>query len=170
MLAELASHGYTLLNADRVLAEGSGVPTKLVDMEELGQVFGCLEGAEAVVHLAAIPRPTFHTNEVVFRTNVLGTYHLFEAAAQLRIPRIVWASSVSVLGYPFNYHRFAPAYLPIDEEHPCLPQDPYALSKRLGRRDGRRLRAPQRGDDREPPLPLDPHARHLSRANRSPPG
>ncbi|MBA2390342.1 MAG: NAD(P)-dependent oxidoreductase [Geodermatophilaceae bacterium] len=101
-------------------------------MGDIGQVFGCLAGADAVVHLAAIPRPTFHPNEVVFRTNVLSTYNVLEVAAGLGIRRVVLASSISVLGFPFFYHRFAPNYVPLDEAHPMQPQDAYALSKVVG--------------------------------------
>jgi nucleoside-diphosphate-sugar epimerase len=101
-------------------------------MEDIGQVYGCLAGTDAVIHLAAIPRPTFHTNEVVFRTNILTLYNVLEAAATLGIARIVFASSVSVLGFPFFYRPLSPQYVPVDEGHPHLPQDPYALSKSLG--------------------------------------
>ncbi|MDQ4078715.1 MAG: NAD(P)-dependent oxidoreductase [Chloroflexota bacterium] len=132
VVAELVAHGYEVLNVDRVPPNQPLAPYKLVEMEELGQVYGSLSGADAIVHLAAIPRPTFHTNEVVFRTNVISTYHVFEAAAQLGIARVVWASSMSVLGFPFYYRPFAPRYVPVDEAHPRLPQDVYALSKVLG--------------------------------------
>ena len=107
-------------------------PFRRVDMENLGQVYGGLRGAEAVVHFAAIPRPTFDVPEVVFRTNVMGSFNVLEAATGLGIRRVVMASSVSVLGFPFFDRPFAPQYVPIDEDHPRLPQDAYALSKLVG--------------------------------------
>jgi nucleoside-diphosphate-sugar epimerase len=91
-----------------------------------------LRGAEAVVHFAAIPRPTLDVPEVVFRTNVMSAFNVLEAASALGITRVVSASSVSVLGFPFFERPFAPDYVPVDEAHPLLPQDPYALSKRIG--------------------------------------
>jgi nucleoside-diphosphate-sugar epimerase len=91
-----------------------------------------LRGADAVVHFAAIPRPTLDVPEVVFRTNVMSAFNVLEAASALGIARIVSASSVSVLGFPFFEQPFAPSYVPIDEAHPLLPQDAYALSKRIG--------------------------------------
>jgi nucleoside-diphosphate-sugar epimerase len=132
VVADLVKHGHDVLNVDTTKPSQNLSPYKLVDVEDIGQVYGCLAGADAVVHLAAIPRPTFHTNEVVFRTNVMSLFNMLEAAATLGITRIVFASSVSVLGFPFFYQPLAPQYVPIDEDHPKLPQDPYALSKAVG--------------------------------------
>ncbi len=128
----LVQAGYRVLNVDRAKPSLDNAPYHLIDLEDLGQVYGCLAGAEAVVHLAAIPRPVFHTGEVVFRTNVMSTFNVLEAAANLGIQRVVYASSISVLGFPFFYRPLAPRYVPIDEEHPKLPQDPYGLSKYIG--------------------------------------
>ncbi len=132
VVQHLAEHGYQVLNVDQTPpAAGSGA-YRLADLTDLGQVYQCLAGAGAVVHLAAIPRPTFHPAQVVFRTNVLAAYNVFEAAAQLGIPRVVYASSVSVLGFPFFVRPLAPIYVPVDEAHPRAPQDAYALSKFIG--------------------------------------
>ncbi len=123
---------YDVTSVDAVRPATQFAPYRLVDMENIGQVYGCLAGADAVIHLAAIPRPTFHTNEVVFRTNIMTLYNVLEAAVTLSIGRVVFASSVSVLGLPFFYRPLSPQYVPVDESHPQLPQDPYALSKSLG--------------------------------------
>lgn len=132
VVEHLAAHGYEVLSVDRVKPARPIVPYKFADFEDLGQVYGCLSGADAVIHLAALPRPTFDTSEVVFRTNVMATFNVLEAAATLGIRRVVYASSKSVYGYPFFYNRFAPQYIPIDEGHPQVPQDPYGLSKQVG--------------------------------------
>jgi nucleoside-diphosphate-sugar epimerase len=131
VVAELIAHGFVVTNLD--LAAGDGpAPFRRVDVTNLGQVYGGLRGAEAVVHFAAIPRPTFDVPEVVFRTNVMGAFNVLEAAAALGIRRVVMASSVSVLGFPFFERPMTPEYAPIDEDHPRLPQDAYALSKLVG--------------------------------------
>lgn len=132
VVEDLVQHGYDVSSVDIVTPQARLAPYRLVDMEDFGQVCASLVGSDAVIHLAAIPRPTFHTNDVVFRTNVMAFYNVLEAAATLGIGRIVFASSVSVLGFPFFYRPLAPVYVPIDESHPSQPQDPYALSKRLG--------------------------------------
>jgi nucleoside-diphosphate-sugar epimerase len=100
-----------------------------VDLTELGQTVECLAGAGAVVHLAAIPASGIATEETTFRTNMLSTYNVFEAAMLLRLDRVVWASSETILGLPFE--REQPAYAPIDERHPAYPESSYAVSKLL---------------------------------------
>jgi nucleoside-diphosphate-sugar epimerase len=131
VVESLVEHGFDVTNVDLV-ASDVPAPFRRADLEDLGQVYSCLRGAEAVVHFAAIPRPTLDVPEVVFRTNVMSAFNVLEAASALGINRVVSASSVSVLGFPFFEQPFAPSYVPIDEAHPLLPQDAYALSKRIG--------------------------------------
>ena len=64
-------------------------------------------------------------------TNVVGTVCVLEASLQTGIGRVVFASSGAATGYSFQRHRIVPRYLPLDEEHPCEPQDEYGLSKLL---------------------------------------
>ncbi|MBI2319142.1 MAG: NAD(P)-dependent oxidoreductase [Betaproteobacteria bacterium] len=98
---------------------------------DLGQVFEALAGAEAVIHLAAVPTHGIATDAVTFATNVMGTFNVHEAAWRLGIRRVVTMSSEAVLGWaPDSWLReHAPEYLPIDEDHPLRPQDAYGLSK-----------------------------------------
>jgi nucleoside-diphosphate-sugar epimerase len=132
VVEDLLANGYDVLSIDIVPPRDEITPYKLVNTEDIGQIYGCLDEADCIIHLAAIPRPTFHTGDVVFRTNTLSTFNIFEASARIGIKRIVYASSISVLGYPFYRRFFEPEYIPIDETHPNKPQDPYALSKYLG--------------------------------------
>jgi nucleoside-diphosphate-sugar epimerase len=99
---------------------------------DLGQVLGALAGCDAVIHLAAVPRPGFCANEVTFGTNVLGTFNVHEAAYRLGIRRVVTAGSQAILGWDYRQRDFPPEYLPVDEDHPVRPQDPYGLSKEVG--------------------------------------
>jgi nucleoside-diphosphate-sugar epimerase len=107
------------------------------DLTELGQTVECLDRAGAVVHLAAIPASGIATEETTFRTNMLSTYNVFEAAMLLRLDRVVWASSETILGLPFE--REQPAYAPIDERHPAYPESSYAVSKLLSEELARQL-------------------------------
>src|SRR5262249_43171714 len=70
--------------------------------------------------------------EAVFGNNAMGQFHVFEAAARLGIRRVVSASSFAAYGMSFPDRPFAPDYLPLDEDHPLAPQDPYGLSKAVG--------------------------------------
>ena len=101
------------------------------DILDLGQVFGALAGAEAVIHLAGIPTHSVAPNEDTFRINAMGTFNVHEAAWRLGIQRVVTASSEAVLGWAPDtmVREFAPDYLPIDEDHPVGAQEAYGLSK-----------------------------------------
>ena len=101
------------------------------DILDLGQVFGALAGAEAVIHLAGIPTHSVAPNEDTFRINAMGTFNVHEAAWRLGIQRVVTASSEAVLGWAPDtmVREFAPDYLPIDEDHPVGAQEAYCLSK-----------------------------------------
>jgi UDP-glucose 4-epimerase len=87
---------------------------------------------DAVIHAAAIPEPTGNPPHVVFHNNLMGTFNLLEAAVRLGVPRFVHVSSETVPGFFFPERPWLPDYLPIDEEHPIRPQDPYALAKSFG--------------------------------------
>ena len=126
----LVSAGYEVVNVDVAPSPDPVAPFLRVDLTDQGQVFDALKGAESVVHLAAISAPRLATDEVTFRTNVSSTWNVFSAAVTLGLQRVVWASSETVLGLPFD--RVTPAYAPIDESHTRYPETAYALSKVTG--------------------------------------
>ena len=123
---------HDVVSIDRVPLPEPITEYLLVDCGDIGQVYGASHGVEAIVHLAAIPRPINHTPEEVFRTNIMATFNVLEVAATLGISRVVYISSISVLGLPFSYAPITIEYFPIDEDHPRAPEDAYALSKTLG--------------------------------------
>lgn len=129
VVKHFVEHGYEVLNVDTRHPEEELCPTLIVDLQDLGQTYGALAGADAVVHMAAIPRAGMVPPEVTFRNNVMATYNVLEAAAGLGIKKAVIASSESSYGICFAVHPFGPQYVPMDEEHPQLPQDSYGLSK-----------------------------------------
>ena len=85
--------------------------------------------AEALIHLAAIPSPRFGEPFVVFATNTQATFAALEAAGIVGLPRVALASSTSVTGLPFGAPGLSPRYVPVDEDHPNIGSDAYALSK-----------------------------------------
>jgi nucleoside-diphosphate-sugar epimerase len=142
----LREQGHQVLNIDLVPSPESphpeaAVPFLKADVTDFGQTFEALSGGEtlpgieAVVHLAAIPSPAHATPDQVFRTNITSTYTVFSAAARLGLQRVVWASSETTLGLPFNR---PPDYAPVDEAH-IRPETSYALSKVLGEEMARQL-------------------------------
>src|SRR6185312_13012772 len=125
--AALLAHDHEVTAIDQTPIVIQGVRRIRADLRDLGQTYGALAGAEVVIHLAAIAAPVGLPPEVVYSTNVLSTFNVFEAAATLGIRRVVSASSVSALGFPWQHRWSEPHYLPIDEAHPLLPQDCYGL-------------------------------------------
>jgi nucleoside-diphosphate-sugar epimerase len=138
VVRDLLEHGHAVLNIDRVApdparsAPAPFLPADLIDYgEALEAVSGAevLPGIEAVVHLAAIPSPVHATPDVTFSTNIRSTHTVFSAAMRLGLRRVVWASSETTLGLPFDR---PPDYAPVDEQHELRPESSYALSKVLG--------------------------------------
>lgn len=112
--------------------QGPGLPRYVRgDILDLGTLVWAMQGAEGVVHLAAIPSPSQDSPARVIQVNVNGTYCVLEAARLAGVRRVVIASSDSTLGFVFRQRDFLPEYLPIDEQHPLRPQDAYSLSKVL---------------------------------------
>jgi nucleoside-diphosphate-sugar epimerase len=128
IVAHLLGHGHDVVSVDLLrdpnLTEGQQL---VADLTDYGEAVDALKGADAVVHLAAIPAPGLRPDELTFRVNTTSTYNVFAAAQLLGLRRVVWASSETTLGLPFE--RELPRYAPIDEEHPLLPESSYALSK-----------------------------------------
>jgi nucleoside-diphosphate-sugar epimerase len=88
-----------------------------------------MQGAEAIVHFAAVPGPGRRPDEITFEINTTSTYNVFRAATHLGVKRVVWASSETTMGLPFDR---PPPYVPLDEEAPVRPEWSYSLSKVLG--------------------------------------
>lgn len=102
------------------------------DLKDAGDAFALVRGMNAVVHAAAIPDPTHNTPATVFQNNIMSTFNMIEAAVRSGVSRFVNISSETVPGFFFPERPFLPKYVPVDEEHPIHPQDPYALSKYFG--------------------------------------
>lgn len=132
---ELVGHGYDVINVDRVPPRSEACPYTRIDLTDYGQVLEALSGidsrydrVDALVHLAAIPGPGQTGNAATFDNNIVSTYHVFSAAKAAGIRNIVWASSETLLGLPFDV---PPPYLPVDEEYPARPETSYSLAKHL---------------------------------------
>ena len=100
----------------------------ILDLEALGRA---MRGFDAVIHLAAIDSSVTAAPEVVFDTNVRGTWNVLHAARQAGVGRAVICSSSSAAGIDYTNPRMPPLYLPIDEAHPLRPSQAYGLSKQL---------------------------------------
>ncbi|MBQ1035130.1 NAD(P)-dependent oxidoreductase [Micromonospora sp. C81] len=139
VVAHLRSVGVDVLAVDRA---GGRDPRDVtgeflqVDLTDYGQVVEAFTGGadehaggiDAVVHLAAVPAPGLMPNATTFANNSTATYNVFAAARAAGIRRVVWASSETVLGLPFDT---PPPYAPVDEEYAPRPESTYSLNKAL---------------------------------------
>jgi nucleoside-diphosphate-sugar epimerase len=129
VVRHLRDRGHDVLNVD-VRHDGSDFGLcALADLADPGQAFELTTGADAIVHLAAIPAPELRSPAETFRINALSTYNVFSAAEVNRVRRVVWASSETVLGLPFDT---PPLFAPIDESIELRPESSYSLSKVVG--------------------------------------
>jgi nucleoside-diphosphate-sugar epimerase len=127
--ADLREHGYDVLATDTVVSRADLEDGMLkADLTDYGQTVEVLSepGVNAVVHLANIPAPGLSTPAVTFNANITMNFNVFQAAASLKLSRVVWASSETTLGLPFDN---PPRYAPVDEDHYPVPTTTYALSK-----------------------------------------
>ena len=140
----LVEHGHSLLNLDQVNLEHPKVLTRFADITDAGQVFDVMGSYanydeldkaigipkfDAVVHFAAIPRLLMTSDNECYRVNTLGTYNVIDAAIKMGVQKVIFASSETTYGICFADGELKPNYLPIDEEHPTIPEDSYAMSK-----------------------------------------
>jgi nucleoside-diphosphate-sugar epimerase len=139
---DLMDHGYEVSSIDLAPPpdrHNPPLPTDVryarADVTDFGDAMAALsaidervEKVTGVVHLAAIPAPGQASNHVTFAVNTISTYNIFEAARQLGIRNVVWASSETVYGIPYPK---GPAYVPVDEEIE-RPETAYSLSKLMG--------------------------------------
>jgi nucleoside-diphosphate-sugar epimerase len=97
-------------------------------VDALGSVNDRYDGVDAVVHLGAIPAGGIETDSATFFNNMNATFNVFQAARRNGIKRIVYASSETLLGIPFDLD---PPYVPLDEEYPSRPESMYSVVKHL---------------------------------------
>jgi len=133
VVKRLNQEGHEVINLDRVGNRESDFV--LIDLRDYGQVIDTIFGVDdmhtgfdAIVHLAAIPAPGLQPDVATFHNNMLATYNVFQAARRAGIKKIVYASSETVLGLPFDID---PPYIPVDEDYPARPESTYSLVKHL---------------------------------------
>lgn len=142
-IRHLMAQGHTVVNADKV-PSGLDCSELLIDLTDAGQVIGAMSQFtdfpeldagtgvpryDAVVHFAAVPRVMITTDGETFRINTQTTYNVIEAAVKLGIPKVIFASSETTYAICFADGEVKPDYVPVDEDHPTVPHDSYAMSK-----------------------------------------
>jgi nucleoside-diphosphate-sugar epimerase len=133
VVRRLTEDGHAVLNLDRAGERSAALA--VVDLRDYGQVVDVIlglddrhQGFDAIVHLGAIPAPGLVPDAATFENNMLSTYNVFQAARRAGIKKVVYASSETLLGLPFDVD---PPYIPVDEEYPARPESTYSLVKHL---------------------------------------
>ncbi|MBF58651.1 NAD(P)-dependent oxidoreductase [Halomonas sp. FeN2] len=154
--AYLRDQGHRVTNLDWVASDVPGIATLKTDLTDAGQVFNACQAYagfdelepgtgvpryDAIVHFAAIPAILHRPDNETYRINTLSTYNILDAATKLGIPKVIFASSETTYGVCFADGEQKPDYLPVDEEHPTVPQDSYAMSKVVNEATARSFQA-----------------------------
>ncbi|KAF8591212.1 NAD(P)-binding protein [Ramaria rubella] len=136
VVQQALKEGHSVLGVDKALngnAERQFHPNLTfvaVDLRDFDATVQVLKGCDAVIHLAAFPNPGDY-EFVVHNSNVVVSWNILRAAAELKITRIAQASSVNAIGLVYSSGMPTFDYFPLDEEHPCRPDEPYGLSKQI---------------------------------------
>ena len=132
---ELEGHGWDVVSSIKCLRGRKGAVFIPIDLTDYGEVLDAMLGVEerygrpdALVHLAAVPAPGRVPDHLTFIHNISCTWNVVSAARRAEMTNIVWASSETVLGLPFDT---APPYIPVDEEYAPRPESTYSLVKTL---------------------------------------
>jgi nucleoside-diphosphate-sugar epimerase len=138
VVRHLAQKGHEVTVGARTPGvEPAGATYRVLDITQYDKVVEACTGMDAVVHLSAIPNPRGGHSCAIFRTNCLGTYHIYEACAAVGVHKLAVASSINALGQHFGVKPLPVRYFPIDEDHPQLCSDPYSFSKHVTEEIGR---------------------------------
>jgi nucleoside-diphosphate-sugar epimerase len=147
VIRELApQHDLVLMSRRKPPEEFAGLPWIQGDLNVFEDCRQAVRGVEAVQHLAAQPWPVDHPDlrarareqrlpfDTTFKTNMLGTYYLLQAAIEAGVRLVIMSGSNCALGHGFRISQtpFPFQALPVDETHPCYPEDSYSFSKLAG--------------------------------------
>ena len=135
----LADQNREVLATDQVQADDLPAEFVRCDLGNAEAVHDVLRGAEAVIHMGAIPGPSRAEPRTIFGNNTPADFNVMMSAAELGLRRVVYSSSAFGMGWAHDGNAFVPRYLPLDEEHPMMPFEPYGLTKQVGEDIGRMI-------------------------------
>src|ERR687898_2336462 len=148
VVRELFTHTHAVAALDAIKPRECLCPTYTVDLMKIDSFVDHFNNADAVVHLARVRFPYTENGFNVaeqkwefadirgdaerFNRNVAITNNVLAAAQSCAVKKIVCGSSLAVYGFYYPSTQLQPDYLPVDEDHPLRPQDPYGMTKLTG--------------------------------------
>ena len=148
VVRELFTHNHAVAALDAIKPRECLCPTYTVDLMKIDSFVDHFNNADAVVHLARVRFPYTENGFNVaeqkwefadirgdaerFNRNVAITNNVLAAAQSCAVKKIVCGSSLAVYGFYYRSSDLQPDYLPVDEDHPLRPQDPYGMTKLIG--------------------------------------
>ena len=148
VVRELFTHAHQVASLDAVKPRECPCPTYVVDLTKLDLLLDQFKNADAVIHLARVRFPYTESGFNVatkgwefsdiagdaarFNLNIALTNNVLAAAQLAGVKKIVCGSSLAIYGLYYPTTELLPEYLPVDEDHPLRPQDPYGLTKLIG--------------------------------------
>jgi nucleoside-diphosphate-sugar epimerase len=152
LVRELFTRNHAVAALDALKPRECLCPTYTVDLMKIDSFIDHFKNADAVVHLARMRFPYTENGFNVakqkwefadvrgdaerFTRNVTITNNVLAAAQACAVKKIVCGSSLAVYGFYYPATDLQPAYLPVDEDHPLRPQDPYGITKLIGEKLG----------------------------------
>jgi nucleoside-diphosphate-sugar epimerase len=138
VVAHLGSLGWSVRAHDREPPDPAlADEVSTGDLRDPEHARALVAGMSGVVHAAAIPAPTLGAEQEIFTNNVMSAYQVLDAAGRGGVPRMVYVSSLSALGFAYSERGASPEQVPVTETHPFVAEDVYGLSKHVGERIAR---------------------------------
>jgi UDP-glucose 4-epimerase len=122
VVRRLRNEGSHNIRATDVIA-GEGIES--ADLCQIEQIQNIVNGADVVVHCAAVHPWKPYTADQYLDNNVKACYHVFSACVKAGVKRVIYTSSIAAIGMP-------PANVPAKEDDPSMPRDLYGMTKRFG--------------------------------------
>ena len=127
---ELKARGHTVRGLD--LAPTAGADDSITaSVTDADAVRRAVQGVAAIIHLAATPDDDDFLTKLL-PNNIVGAYHVFEAARQAGVRRVILASTGQVV-----WHQRFTGPLPITADAPPTPRGWYAATKLFQEAAGR---------------------------------
>lgn len=133
----LVQAGHEVVGVDRQPTRAKGVQGRVLDLRDAAAVYDPMRGCEAVIHLANLSGGADCSMDI-YRHNVTVNANVFQAAAELGVRHLIYASSVQVFagdrhaGTATADKPSCLSYLPLDGDEPPCPGNAYAASKEAG--------------------------------------